>query len=104
MKKSATLHAEIKRNWNDNKYILFYTDDFNLAEIDYPIEENAFFAEERKKPRVYPVFHDNYFEYDTMKTALAVTETIIDIFLAQKGYEITEFDYPEELNEIKNEK
>ena len=97
MKKPVTVHAEIKRNWRNDKYALFYTDDFNIAELDYTNDE-------RDKVRVYPAFHDDYFEYDSLKTALSVVEAITILFLAEKGYSVKEFDYPEELNEIKNEK
>jgi type VI protein secretion system component Hcp len=97
MLKQATIGVKLEKNWKGDKYITYFLDDCTIAELDFPNEY-------RDKPRLYPAFENISFDYDTMKTAVAVAETVAELYLLKQGYTVKGFDYPEELNEIKNEK
>ena len=95
--KPIKVQVEIKENWAKQRYALFYTKDFNLAELDYPTEG-------RKEARVYAMnVPDKYVTFSSLPQGIIGAETASRIILYEKGYYVTKFEYPQELAELRKQ-
>lgn len=95
--KPTKVQVEIKENWAKQRYALFYTRDYNLAELDYPTED-------RTQARVYPMSSPrDYVPFSSLPLGIIGAETACKCFLLDKGYYVTEFLYPDELKELRKQ-
>ena len=96
--KPIKVQVEIKENWAKQGYALFYTKDFNLAELDYPTEG-------RKEARVYLMSElgKKYVTFSSLPQGIIGAETASKTILYDKGYYVTKFEYPQELIELRKE-
>lgn len=95
--KPIQVQVEIKENWAKQRYALFYTREFNLAELDWP-------AEGRKEARVYPMSEPGkYVQFSCLPQGVIGAETACKAILFDKGYYVTKFLYPDELKELRKQ-
>ena len=94
--KPIVVKVEVKQNWAKQKYALYYTKDYNLAELDYP-------SAERTQTRVYPMNADKYITFSSLPQGIIGAETASKTILFDKGYYVTKFDYPQELAELRKQ-
>ncbi len=95
--KPIKVQVEVKENWAKQRYALFFTEDFNLAELDFPTAE-------RKQARVYRMDMPNkYVTLSSLPQGIIGAETACKTLLLDKGYYVTEFLYPAELKEIRKQ-
>ena len=94
--KPIRVQVEIKENWAKQRYALFYTKDFNLAELDYPTGG--------REARVYAMnVPDKYVTFSSLPQGIIGAETASKAILLDKGYYVTKFEYPQELAEIRRQ-
>ena len=62
--KPIKVQVEVKENWAKQKYALFYTKDYNIAELDYP-------SKDREKARVYPMAEKKFVDFSCVPKPLA---------------------------------
>lgn len=95
--KPIKVQVELKENWAKQRYALFFTKDFNLAELDFPTGE-------RKQARVYRMDMPNkYVTLSSLPQGIIGAETACKTLLFDKGYYVTDFLYPEELKALRKE-
>lgn len=95
--KPIQVKVELKENWAKQRYALFFTKDFNLAELDFPNEE-------RKEARVYDMrTPDTYISLSSLPQGIIGAEVASKAILFDKGYYVTKFLYPAEMREIRKQ-
>ena len=95
--KPIKVQVELKENWAKQRYALFFTKDFNLAELDFPTGE-------RKQARVYAMnVPDKYVTFSSLPQGIIGAETASKTILLDKGYYVTKFEYPQELIELRKQ-
>lgn len=94
--KPIKVEVRLKKNWAGQKYALFFTKEYNLAELDYP-------SKERKETRVYSMNAKEYITFSSLPQGIIGAETASKTFLLDKGYYVSEFAYPQELAELRKD-
>ena len=91
----ATVKVEIKENWARQKYALFYTDEYNIAELDYPTDGEL--------AKVFPMYDNRYVCFSSLPQGIIGAETAVRAFLFGKGYTEVEIKYPTELKNLRKQ-